>query len=52
MENTKTDGLKWKVKLNYMQGVGDSCTRLLFKFRNGTKGLNEQLQRHRGENNE
>ena len=26
---------------NYLQGVGDPGTRLLFKFRSGTNGLNE-----------
>ena len=33
---------------NYLQGVGDPGTRLLFKFRSGTNGLNEELGRHRG----
>ena len=33
-----------------MQGVGDPGTRLLFKFRSGTNGLNEELGRHRGKN--
>ena len=28
--------------------VGDSGTRLLFKLRSGTHGLNEELGRHRG----
>ena len=50
------DGLNSKVKLslyksfckeiefkNYLQGVGDPGTRLLFKFRSGTNGLNEEL---------
>ena len=31
-----------------MHGVGDAGTRLLFKFRSGTHGLNEELGRHRG----
>ena len=30
-----------------MRGVGDPGTRLLFKFRSGTHGLNEELGRHR-----
>ena len=49
----------WKVKLNmYIQGVlskvnskhgfCDAGTRLLFKFRSGMHGLNEELGRHRG----
>ena len=46
------DGLNSKVKLksfckeiefkNYLQGVGDPGTQLLFKFRCGTNGLNEE----------
>ena len=32
----------------YLHGVGDAETRLLFKFRSGTHGLNEELGRHRG----
>ena len=28
-------------------GVGDPGTRLMFKFRSGTNGLNEELGRHR-----
>ena len=40
-----------KVKYeNYLQGVGDPGTRLMFKFRSGTNGLNEELGRHRGKN--
>ena len=31
-----------------MHGVSDAGTRLLFKFRSGTHGLNEELGRHRG----
>ena len=31
-----------------MHGVGDAGTRLLFKFRSVTHGLNEELGRHRG----
>ena len=30
----------------YLQGVCDAGTRLLFKFRSGTHGLNEELGRH------
>ena len=37
---------------NYLQGVGDPGTRLLFKFRSGTNGLNEELGRHRGKNDD
>ena len=60
-----TDGLNSKVKLslyksfckeiefkNYLQGFGDPGTRLLFKFRSGTNGLNEELGRHRGKNDD
>ena len=32
----------------YLYGVSDAGTRLLFKFRSGTHGLNEELGRHRG----
>ena len=32
----------------YLHGVGDAGTGLLFKFRSGTHGLNEELGRHRG----
>ena len=32
----------------YLRGVGDAGTRLLFKFRSGMHGLNEELGRHRG----
>ena len=32
----------------YLRGVSDAGTRLLFKFRSGTHGLNEELGRHRG----
>ena len=54
-------GLDSKVKLHvyrtfvskpefkqYLRGVCDAATRLLFKFRSGTHGLNEELGRHRG----
>ena len=55
------EGLNSKVKLSlyrtfgkivefkkYLRDVGDAGTRLLFKFRSGTHGLNEELGRHRG----
>ena len=32
----------------YLHGIGDVGSRLLFKFRSGTHGLNEELGRHRG----
>ena len=32
----------------YLHGVGDAGTGLVFKFRSGTHGLNEELGRHRG----
>ena len=38
-------GVKFK---RYLNGVGDAGTRLLFKLRSGTHGLNEELGRHRG----
>ena len=54
------EGLNSKVKLSlyrtfgkivefkkYLRGVSDAGTRLLFKFRSGTHGLNEELGRHR-----
>ena len=31
-----------------LHGLSDAGTRLLFKFRSGTHGLNEELGRHRG----
>ena len=37
---------------NYLQGVGDPGTRLLFTFRSGTNGLKEELGRHRGKNDD
>ena len=55
------EGLNTKVKLyiykrfgksvefkKYLHGVCDAGSRLLFKFRSGTHGLNEELGRHRG----
>ena len=55
------EGLNSKVKLSlyrtfgkvvefkkYLRGVGDAGTRLLFKFRSGTHGLNEELGRQEG----
>ena len=32
----------------YLHGVSDAGTTLLFKFRSGTHGLNEELGRHGG----
>ena len=32
----------------YLHGLSDAGTRLLFKLRSGTHGLNEELGRHRG----
>ena len=31
----------------YLHGLNNAVTRLLFKFRSGTHGLNEELGRHR-----
>ena len=55
------EGLDNKVKLamykkfgkrvefkKYLHSVSDAGTRLLFKFRSGTHGVNEELGRHRG----
>ena len=55
------EGLNTKVKLDiykwfgksvefkkYLHGVCDAGSRLLFKFRSGTHGLNEELGKHRG----
>ena len=52
------EGLNSKVKLTlyksfakdvkYLHGLSDAGTRLLFKFRSWTHGLNEELGRHRG----
>ena len=54
------EGLNSKVKIslyrtfskkigfkNYLHGVSDAGSRLLFKFRSGTHGVNEELGRHR-----
>ena len=43
----KTFGKNVEFK-KYLHGVSDAGTRLLFKFRSGTHGLNEELGRHRG----
>ena len=55
------DGINSKVQLsfyktfckeieftNYLQGVGDPGTRLMFKFRSGTNGLNEEFGKQWG----
>ena len=52
------EGLNTKVKLDsfsksvefkkHLHGICDAGSRLLFKFRSGTDGLNEELGRHRG----
>ena len=61
-ESRFEEGLNTKVKLifinglvyksvefkKYLHGVCDAGSRLLFKFRLGTHGLNEELGRHRG----
>ena len=56
-ENRKfEEGLNSKVKLSvyktfvveYLHGVSDAASKLMFKFRSGTHGLNEELGRHRG----
>ena len=36
--------VQWK---KYLRGVSDAGTRLLFNFRSGMHGLNEELGRHR-----
>ena len=43
----KTFGKNVEFK-KYLHRVSDAGTRLLFKFRSGTHGLNEELGRHRG----
>ena len=58
---TFEEGLNTKVKLDtykrfgkrvefkkYLHGICDAGSRLLFKFRSGTHGLNEELGKHRG----
>ena len=45
----KTFGKEVEFK-RYLHGVSDAGIRLLFKFRSGTHGLNEELGRHRGRN--
>ena len=32
----------------YLHGMSDAASRLMFKFRSGMHGLNEELGRHRG----
>ena len=43
----KSFGKEVKLKC-YLHGVSNTGTRLLFKLRSGTHGLNEELGRHRG----
>ena len=33
---------------DYLHGVNNAASRLMFKFRSGTHGLNEELGQHRG----
>ena len=47
LEMYKTFGRQREFK-EYLRGENDAGTRLLFKFRSGTHGLNEELGRHRG----
>ena len=47
LEVYKTFGKEVEFK-RYLHGVSDAGTRLLFKFRSGTHGLNEELGKHRG----
>ena len=47
LEMYKTFGKNVEFK-QYLHGISDAGTRLLFKFRSGTHGLNEELGRHRG----
>ena len=49
LELYKTFGKEVEFK-RYLHGVSDAGTRLLFKFRSGTHGLNEELGRHRERN--
>ena len=43
----KTFGKNVEFK-KYLHGLSDAGSRLLFKFRSGINGLNEDLGRHRG----
>jgi len=45
----KTFGKEIEFK-RYLHGVSDAGTSILFKFRSGTHGVNEELGRHRGRN--
>ena len=38
--------------MRYLQRIEDSGTQLMFKFRLGTNGLNKELRRHRGKNDD
>ena len=49
LELYKTFGKEVEFK-RYLHGVSDAGIRLLFRFRSGTHGLNEELGRHRGSN--
>ena len=49
LELYKTFGKEVEFK-RYLHGLSDAGIRLLFKFRSGTHGLNEELGRHRGRN--
>ena len=46
LDNKKKFGKRVEF-MKYSHGVSDAGTRLLFKFRSGTHGLNEELGRHR-----
>ena len=53
VESLRKDLIKSKIGYveeakKYFHGVSDAGTILLFKFRSGTHGLNEELGRHRG----
>ena len=49
LELYKTFGKEVEFK-RYLHGVNHAGTRLMFKFRSGTHGLNEELGRHKGRN--
>ena len=49
LELYKTFGKEVEFK-RYLHGVSNAGTKLLFKFRSRTHGLNEELGRHRGRN--
>ena len=52
LNSLQTSFCKEREFKNYLQGVGDPGTQLMFMFPSGTNGLNEELGRHMGKNDD